>query len=170
MSLLRCSAAGMLRSPVFGERIYCRGSWGRAHCFHRLVICVSPLPPPTLTSSSLPDQMRPMRTSPLDRSTISCPGNRAGSSSDSKRITPPHIRHCVRPTKGRKKRREERRSGRRVAPSLAFSSSYFCHNNKDLLPSNKNCRQERPHMGNPVPCMSAALVSPCGSEKMKLAT
>lgn len=98
---------------VFGERIYCRG----LDCFRRPLICVFSLPP-------LSDQMRPMKTSPPDRSTISCPGNRAGSSSDSKRITPPFIR---RPTKWGGKRNE--------------GAGDFCHNTKTPALGNNGKRK-----------------------------
>lgn len=120
--MLRCWNAPV--SSIWRENIL-PGVSGRAHDFHRLVICVFSLPPllsPSrpFTSSSLPDQMRPMRMSPLDRSTISCPGNRAGSSSDSKRITPLYIRHCLRPTKGREKKEKNEGAGDVLPPCCLF--------------------------------------------------
>lgn len=110
---------------------------------------ISPPPPPTL-----PDQMRPMRTSPLDRSTISSPGNRAGSSSDSKRNTPPYIRHRLRPTKGREKK--ERMKELESSSPLRAALPTFATITKICCLGQKSQTRAPPH-GQANDYMSAAL-------------
>lgn len=98
--------------------------------------------------------MRPMRMSPPARSTISCPGNKAVSSSDSKHTCfHPFVTMCdpqskITWVKRAKKNKEAGDVWDRWCISFITEM---------LLPE-QNCRQERPHMGKCILCLLCVLL------------
>lgn len=102
------------------------------------------------------------------RSTISCRGNKAVSSSDSKHTYfHPFVTMCdpqskITCVKRAKKIKKQEMCGT-IDAFLLSRSCYFCHVNRytavsEMLPPEQNCRQERPHMGKCILCLLCVLL------------